>query len=126
MLRLGSPSIFVFWQAICNDQINGLYMHKKDYFERLVDIVAELSELTADNILYGRKTNEVVDARWIIVQILKEQGYHTTKIAQLMSMTQRNVTHILTAFQYRLDQYDSLFKSTYQKARILAGSLKVI
>ena len=101
-------------------------MHKKDYFERLVDIVAELSELTADNILYGRKTNEVVDARWIIVQILKEQGYHTTKIAQLMSMTQRNVTHILTAFQYRLDQYDSLFKSTYQKARILAGSLKVI
>ena len=93
------------------------------YFERLVDVVAELSELTTDNILHGRKTDEVVDARWIIVQILREQGYHTTKIAQLMSMTQRNVTHILIAFQDRLDQYDSLFKSTYQKARIIVGSV---
>ena len=98
-------------------------MYKKDYFERLVSLVAELSELSADNILYGRKTDEVVDARWIIVKILHEQGYHTSKIAMLLKMTQRNVTHILTVFQDRLDGYDSLFKATYQKARIQAGNI---
>lgn len=98
-------------------------MYKKNYFERLVDVVADLSELSANTILRGRKTDEVVDARWIIVQILKEQGYHTTKIAQLMGMSQRNVTHIVTAFQDRLDQYDSLFKSTYQRARKEIGSV---
>lgn len=96
---------------------------KQDYFDRLVAIVAELSELSVESILKGRKTDEVVDARWIIVRILKEQGYHTAKIALLMGMTQRNVTNIVNLFQDRLDQYDSLFKSTYQKARILAGNL---
>lgn len=96
---------------------------KKDYFDRLVSIVAELSELSVEAIMKGRKTDEVVDARWIIVRILKEQGYHTAKIALLMGMTQRNVTNIVNLFQDRLDQYDSLFKSTYQKARILAGNL---
>lgn len=98
-------------------------MYMKNYFERLVSIVADLSEMPAENVLFGKKTDAVVDARWIIVRILKEQGYHTTNIAMLMNMTQRNVTHILTAFQDRLDQYDSLFKSIYQKARVEAGNL---
>ena len=118
--------LFLAHLMILTDKRTLLYMYKKNYFERLVDVVADLSELSAYTILHGRKTDEVVDARWIIVQILKEQGYHTTKIAQLMGMSQRNVTHIVTAFQDRLGQYDSLFKTTYQKARILAGSLKVI
>ena len=96
---------------------------KKDYFDRLVNVVAELSDLSADVILHGRKTDEVIDARWIIVKILAEQGYHTSKIAMSLSMSQRNVTKILNVFQDRLDQYDSLFKSIYQKARVEAGSV---
>lgn len=98
-------------------------MYKKDYFSRLVAVVAELSELSEDSIMNGRKTDAVVDARWVIVRILKEQGYHTANIAMLLNMTQRNVTHILTAFQDRLDQYDSLFKSIYQTARIMVGNI---
>lgn len=98
-------------------------MYKKNYFDRVLAVVAELSELSSEDILYGRKTDEVVDARWIIVKILHEQGYHTSKIAMLLKMTQRNVTHILTVFQDRLDGYDSLFKATYQKARIQVGNL---
>lgn len=98
-------------------------MYKKDYFSRLVSVVAELSELTEADIMEGRKTDAVVDARWIIVRILKEQGYHTANIAMLLNMTQRNVSYILTAFQDRLDQYDSLFKYIYQKARIMVGNI---
>ena len=122
MLRLRSPSIFVLaYLMIKVDKRH--YMYKKNYFERLVDVVADLSELSANTILHGRKTDEVVDARWIIVQILKEQGYHTTKIALLMGMSQRNVTRIIMAFQDRLGQCDSLFKTTYQKARNEIGSV---
>lgn len=98
-------------------------MYKKNYFDRVLAVVAELSELSSEDILYGCKTDEVVDARWIIVKILYEQGYHTSKIAMLLSMTQRNVTHILTVFQDRLDGYDSLFKATYQKARLQVGNI---
>lgn len=98
-------------------------MCKQDYFEKVLNIVASLTELTADQILHGKKTDEVVDARWIIVKILHEQGYHTSNIAMLLSMTQRNVTHILTVFQDRLDGYDSLLKATYQKARLLVGNI---
>ena len=98
-------------------------MYKKDYFSRLVSVVAELSELTEADIMEGRKTDAVVDARWVIVRILKEQGYHTANIAMLLNMTQRNVSYILTAFQDRLDQYDSLFKYIYQKARVMVGNI---
>lgn len=99
-------------------------MGKQDYFEKVLNIVAALSELPAEQILCGKKTDEVVDARWIIVRLLSEYGYHTSKIAMLMQMSQRNVTHILTVFQDRLDQYDSLFKITYQKARVEVRNLK--
>lgn len=98
-------------------------MYKKDFFEKVLEVVAELCELTPDAIMHGRKTDEVVDARWIILKILAEQGYHTSRIAMLLHMTQRNVTHILTIFQDRLDGYDSLFKATYQMARIKVGNL---
>ena len=101
-------------------------MYKQDFFAKVLNIVASLTDLTAEQILNGRKTDEVVDARWVIVRLLSEQGYHTSKIAMLMHMTQRNVTYILTVFQDRLDQYDSLFKSTYQKARVDVGNLKEI
>lgn len=101
-------------------------MYRQDYFDKVLNIVASLTQLTADQILYGKKTDEVVDARWIIVRVLSEHGYHTAKISMLLKMTQRNVTHILTSFQDRLDQYDSLFKSTYQKARVEVGNLKEI
>ena len=101
-------------------------MYKQDYFEKVLNIVASLTELTVEQILHGKKTDEVVDARWIIVRMLFEHGYHTAKIAMLLHMTQRNVTYILTVFQDRLDQYDSLFKSTYQKVRVEVGNLKEI
>ena len=102
---------------------NEKVMYKKNYFDRVLAVVAELSELSSEDILYGRKTDEVVDARWIIVKILHEQGYHTSKIAMLLNMTQRNVTYILTVFQDRLDGYDSLFKATYQKTRLQVGNI---
>lgn len=98
-------------------------MYKTNYFDRVLAVVSELSEISSEDILYGRKTDEVVDARWIIVKILHEQGYHTSKIAMLLNMTQRNVTYILTVFQDRLDGYDSLFKATYQKARLQVGNI---
>ena len=98
-------------------------MYSNSYFDRLVSVVARLSELSENAILHGRKTDAVVEARWIIVKILSEQGYHTSKIAISLNMTQRNVTHILTVFQDRLDGYDSLFKATYQKTRIQVGNI---
>jgi hypothetical protein len=101
-------------------------MFKQDFFNKVLNIVASLTELSADQILNGKKTDEVVDARWIIVRLLSEHGCHTSRIAMLLHMTQRNVTYILTVFQDRLDQYDSFFKATYQKARIEVGNLKEI
>lgn len=98
-------------------------MCKQDYFTKVLKIVAELTELSTEQIMAGKKTDEVTDARWIIVKILIEQGYHTAKVALLMNMTQRNVSKIVTAFQDRLDQYDSLFKATYRKARNSAGNI---
>ena len=101
-------------------------MYKKNYFDRVLAVVAELSEISSEDILYGRKTDEVVDARWIIVKILHEQGYHTSKIAMLLNMTQRNVTYILTVFQDRLDGYDSIGSTALGMIMALNASLVIV
>lgn len=41
-------------------------MYMKNYFERLVSIVADLSEMPAENVLFGKKTDAVVDASFLI------------------------------------------------------------
>lgn len=100
-------------------------MRLTHYFNRLLAVVAEVSELTTEDILHGRKTDDVVDSRWIIVKVLAEQGYSTAKIAMLLDMSQRNVAYILASWHDRISQ-NAVFRSTYIQVRAMAGNISAI
>ena len=94
-------------------------MDQSEYFGKVVDCIAKVMGLTPDDVLCGKRTDEVVDARWIIAQLLYEQGYHTRRIALFLSMSQRNVTHIITVFPDKLRNniYNRAFIRAYNSAK---------
>lgn len=98
-------------------------MSQRSFFNHVLEIVAEVTELTTEEIMCGKRTDEVVEARWIITKILLEQGYHTSKIALFLSMTPRNVTQIQTNFHCRAKSFSKTFLSCCQAVRDRVGNL---
>lgn len=66
-------------------------------FERVVNAVAEVMDLTPASIRSKRRFPEVVDARWVTVYLLRQMGLYPHRIAECMEMTARNVNMIVSA-----------------------------
>jgi hypothetical protein len=64
-----------------NNQLTGLFMTKRDYFDFILGKVAEMTEISLEKM---RKSNmeECVDARYLLVAILSER-LSDRQIAQL-------------------------------------------
>lgn len=74
------------------------------------------TEIPITEIVSRNSNAEVVDARWICVQILKECGYYPTRIAQMMHITARYVQYIITEFHSRVGA-NKLMRTNYERAR---------
>ena len=59
---------------------------------------------------------ETVDARWICVKLMSEQGYYKMRIAELMRITPRYVQYILSDFDDRTD-LSAVMRNDYERAR---------
>ena len=110
-------SILFLFGTDCDLLPRKSYTMRADY-ERVVNAVAEATDLTKSQVLSKRKYQEVTDARWIVVYLLKEQGCYTPRIAEWMGMTTRNVNLILSAFAFRLSVEKQL-RSNLESARKL-------
>ena len=84
--------------------------------EQIVNVVAEQTELRPVQILGKRRFQEVTDARWMVVYLLREKGYYPSQIAAWMSMTPRNVNLILSSMHDRL-KYEKHLRSNLESAR---------
>ena len=71
-------------------------------FESVINAVAEATDLRPCQILCKKKYQESIDARQIAICILSERGYYSSRIAEWMNMTTRNVNHILASAHLRL------------------------
>lgn len=58
----------------------------------LAAVVAE-SDVSAGRIMGGRSDTETVDARWICVRLLREEGFYASRIAELLGVTPRYVQY---------------------------------
>lgn len=84
--------------------------------EQVVNAVAEATDLSPCQILCKRRFKETIDARWIAVCLLNEKGYYSTRIAEWMKMTTRNVNLILSSIDLRLSTEKKL-RSNLELAR---------
>ena len=84
---------------------------KTKYYAAVMSVVSDLTDLSENEILNGRRTMEVVDARWLVVRLLRDIGLYPSQIADLMHMTERNVTLILNNFDERMRFGDAMLKN---------------
>lgn len=91
-------------------------MTVEDYYRRVTDVILDLTEVERADLEGKRRTTEVVDARWMIVKLLREAGYYPTQIAPVMKMTVRQVQSIISTFDIRLRYSDLIFRSNYEAA----------
>ena len=73
-------------------------------FDRIIKAVGEVTDLLPCQICSRRKFPETIEAKWIAVYLLKENGYSSGRVAELMEMTQRNVNMIVSSMNADLPQ----------------------
>jgi hypothetical protein len=95
-------------------------------FERIIKGVADAADLNPCQLLCKRRFPETMDARWIAVKLLKEEGFYSSQIARLMSMTIRNVNHIIYAVEIRLSKGDKSLDYLLETSRKYLGNIKEI
>lgn len=77
-------------------------MNKLEYFGKVIKVVAELMEVTDQDILGKSKSAEIVDARWMVICLMKEKGYSAKQIAPLMCHPIRTINHAINGFADRV------------------------
>lgn len=95
--------------------VNGQTMRSD--FERIIKAVADAADLSPCQVMCKRRFPETMDARWIAVKLLKDEGFYTSQVARLMSMTTRNVNHIIYSVEIRLSNNDRSLEYLLETSR---------
>lgn len=93
-------------------------------FETIINAVADAADLRPCQILCRKRFPETIDARWIAVKMLRDEGFYTSKIARLMNMTTRNVNRIKYAVEVRLSKDDRSLVNILETARKQIGNIR--
>lgn len=86
-------------------------------FERIIKAVADATDLSPCQLLCRRRFPETMDARWIAVKLMKEEGFYSSQVARLMNMTTRNVNHIIYSVEIRLSNKDKSLEYLLETSR---------
>ena len=76
-------------------------MCKSRIFAEVLDIVSRETEVSGEQILSSRKDEETVDARYLLVHYLSQNGLTHSQISRLIGKNVRTVTYIATHFENR-------------------------
>ena len=66
------------------------------------DVVEALTGVTEGQIIGKCKAREFVDARWLVVKLMRDRGYYPRQIALQMGVSTRWVQKIIECFQDRV------------------------
>ena len=94
-------------------------MCKKDLCEQIIALVADVTDVSLADIKSGNKRPAVVDARYLAIYVMLQQGVQIYRVAIFMGMTERNVYHVKERFDDRKDYGDPMLEC-YYKAVIAA------
>lgn len=77
-------------------------MNGSEYFGKVIKVVTELTEVSEDSILGKSREVEVVDARWMVIYLMREKGFPTRQISTLIQHPERTVNHAINSFSDRV------------------------
>jgi hypothetical protein len=76
-------------------------MYKVQIFQDTLGAVSEETGLEENKILSNAKSEEIVDARSILIKVMEEQGLYPIQISHLSGICQRSVNRFLVGFKER-------------------------
>ena len=76
-------------------------MCKSEIFAKILQVVSQETEVSAEQILSRKKDEETVDARYLLVHFLSNQGFSQSSIAKFIGKNIRTVNYIITGFDSR-------------------------
>ena len=82
----------------------------------ILDAVKEDTDVEPHQVLSKCGNTDVVDARYITVYILHENGYSVGKISSAMRISRRYVQHIVSNFHSRI-KYNKFVRNFYERIK---------
>lgn len=73
-----------------------------EYYRKVVEVVSDLTGVEERCIAGKKRQRELVDARCLVVMLLKDAGYYPTQIAPVMGISVRWVQKIAATFADRM------------------------
>ena len=98
-------------------------MNSVDYCGKVIKVVAELMDVSESEIRGRSRTYDAVDARWMVIQLLRDQKMSTKKIALLISHPERTINHALSMIEQRIRFSTNGFGNTLSIARQMLGNI---
>lgn len=92
-------------------------MCKKELFEKIVEIVSELTEIPKEEILSKSRRSDVTDARYLVIYSLYIHGVRIYKIAELTGVPWRSVYYAITSFSMRSDRDGTILNLWVKEVR---------
>ena len=89
-------------RAKVNKKFN-LPMYKSEIFNKTLQIVSEETEISVESMLSKSKEADVVDARYLLVYSLYQQGFYPSQIACKINKTKRAVNYMISHFDNRME-----------------------
>lgn len=90
---------------------------QKELLNEIVFIVSELTEISREDLLSRSRRSDIIEARCLLVYILRYLGVRPYKIAKLLSIPERSVYYSITSFSVRSDQDGSMLKTWFTEAK---------
>ena len=77
-------------------------MGKAEDFSKVIKVVTGLMDVTDQDILGNSRRQDVVDARWMVITLMRDKGYSTRQISRLMLKPERTINNALSQFSDRV------------------------
>lgn len=94
-------------------------MCKREFCEHVIALVARIADLSVEDIMSLSRRPEIVDARYLAIYIMLEKGVQINRVAEYMSMSERNIYHVKERFEDRKDYGDPMIESHYNSVMML-------
>ena len=82
--------------------------------DHILGIVAEELDVTKESILSKSRKAEVVDARHMAAKLLHARNVYPSRIAAFFNLSPRNIQHVITSFDARI-QTNRALRNSYVK-----------
>jgi hypothetical protein len=89
-------------------------------FQETLAAVEDAMEIDSAQILSGCKQEEVVDARALLIKLMRDRGLYPVQISSITGLNSRSVTQFLLSFSERINTR-KILRMNYESLKIKLG-----